>query len=73
MLAWVGRDHERSQFDRVTQAHRQVGSAFKPVVYGAALAEGTANPATLLQDSPINVRIGNASRQPQNYDRTFRG
>ncbi len=74
VLAWVGgRDYERSQFDRVTQAHRQVGSAFKPVVYGAALAEGTANPATLLQDSPINVRIGNASWQPQNYDRTFRG
>jgi penicillin-binding protein 1B len=74
VLAWVGgRDYERSQFDRVTQAHRQVGSSFKPVVYGAALAEGTANPATLLQDSPINVRIGNASWQPQNYDRTFRG
>src|SRR3954452_12682253 len=74
VFAWVGgRDYERSQFDRVTQAHRQVGSAFKPVVYSAALAEGTANPATLLQDSPINVRIGNASWQPQNYDRTFRG
>ena len=45
VLAWVGgRDYERSQFDRVVQAHRQVGSAFKPVVYGAALADGTATP-----------------------------
>ena len=74
VLAWVGgRDYDRSQFDRVTQAHRQVGSAFKPVVYAAALSEGTATPATLLQDSPINVRIGNASWQPQNYDRSYHG
>ncbi|HEY0514718.1 MAG TPA: PBP1A family penicillin-binding protein [Thermoanaerobaculia bacterium] len=74
VLAWVGgRSYERSQFDRVLQAHRQVGSAFKPVVYGAALAEGTATPATLLHDSPINVRVGTASWQPQNYDRSFHG
>ncbi len=74
VLAWVGgRDYERSQFDRVVQAHRQVGSAFKPVVYGAALSEGTASPAMLLQDSPINVRVGNASWQPQNYDRSYHG
>jgi penicillin-binding protein 1B len=74
VLAWVGgRNYERSQFDRVVQAHRQVGSAFKPVVYGAALSGGTASPAMLLQDSPINVRIGNASWQPQNYDRSYHG
>jgi penicillin-binding protein 1B len=74
VLAWVGgRDYERSQFDRVVQAHRQVGSAFKPVVYGAALSEGTASPAMLLQDSPINVRVGNASWEPQNYDRSYHG
>jgi penicillin-binding protein 1B len=74
VFAWVGgRDYEKSQFDRVTQAKRQVGSAFKPVVYAAALTEGVVNPATLLNDSPIQVRIGNASWQPQNYDRAFRG
>ena len=74
IYAWVGgRDYEKSQFDRVTQAQRQVGSAFKPVIYAAAFAEGMATPATLLKDSPIDVRIGNASWKPQNYDRTFRG
>ncbi|HET9212232.1 MAG TPA: PBP1A family penicillin-binding protein [Thermoanaerobaculia bacterium] len=74
VLAWVGgRDYEKSQFDRVTQARRQVGSAFKPVIYAAALTEGVINPASLLNDSPIQVRIGNASWQPQNYDRAFRG
>ncbi len=74
VLAWVGgRDYEKSQFDRVTQARRQVGSAFKPVIYAAALTEGVVNPASLLNDSPIQVRIGNASWQPQNYDHAFRG
>ena len=44
-----GRDFTRSQFDRVTQARRQAGSAFKPFVYAAALEMG-ASPATLLED-----------------------
>ena len=74
VYAWVGgRDYEKSQFDRVVQAKRQVGSAFKPVIYAAAITQGTITPAALLKDSPIDVRIGNASWKPQNYDRTFRG
>ncbi len=74
VLAWVGgRDYEKSQFDRVTQAKRQVGSAFKPVIYGAAISEGVVNPATLLNDSPIQVTMGTASWQPQDYDHAFRG
>lgn len=41
VLALVGgRDYALSQFDRVTQAKRQAGSAFKPIVYSAALARG---------------------------------
>lgn len=35
-----GRDYAISQFDRVTQARRQAGSAFKPIVYSAAIAQG---------------------------------
>lgn len=74
VLAWVGgRDYVKSQFNRVVQAKRQVGSAFKPVVYAAALTEGVVTPASLLKDSPIDVRIGTASWRPQNYDRGFRG
>ncbi len=74
VYAWVGgRDYEKSQFDRVSQARRQVGSAFKPVIYAAALNQGVVTPASLLNDSPIDVRIGTASWRPQNYDRTFRG
>jgi penicillin-binding protein 1B len=74
ILAYVGgRDYRRSQFDRVAQAHRQLGSAFKPVVYAAAFEARLATPATLLDDSPIEVRSGDAVWSPQNYDRRFRG
>ncbi len=74
ILAWVGgRDYARSQFDRVSQAHRQAGSAFKPVVYAAAFADGAATPVTLFKDSPITVRFGTASWQPRNYDEAFHG
>jgi penicillin-binding protein 1A len=48
-----GRSWSRSQFDRVTQACRQPGSTFKPVVYAAALDRGELTPATLLPDVPI--------------------
>jgi penicillin-binding protein 1B len=68
-----GRDYEKSQFDRVTQARRQAGSAFKPVVYAAAFEEGVATPAALLKDSPIVVKVDNADWRPQNYDRRFHG
>jgi penicillin-binding protein 1B len=74
ILAYVGgRDYRRSQFDRVSQAHRQLGSAFKPVVYAAAFEAGLATPATLLDDSPIEVLSGDAMWSPQNYDRRYRG
>jgi len=74
ILAWVGgRSYSRSQFDRVTQARRQAGSAFKPVIYAAAFAGGIATPASIFKDSPIVVRAGNAAWSPQNYDRSFRG
>ncbi|HLM68804.1 MAG TPA: PBP1A family penicillin-binding protein [Longimicrobium sp.] len=49
VLALVGgRDYALSQFDRVTQAKRQAGSAFKPIVYSAALARGIPITETLI-------------------------
>ncbi len=74
VLAWVGgRDFAKSQFDRVSQARRQAGSAFKPVIYAAAFREAAASPATLLRDSPIVVRVSTTEWRPQNNDRGFRG
>ncbi len=76
-----GRDYRLSQFNRVTQAHRQPGSLFKPFVMLAAFARRdlvpALTPATMLNDSPITVEWGRhrASEQwtPRNYDGGYRG
>jgi penicillin-binding protein 1B len=79
VLALVGgRDYGRSQFDRCTQARRQVGSAFKPFVYAAGLEPVLGGPtitlASLLDDTPLSVHTpGGKTWRPANYDRTFHG
>jgi penicillin-binding protein 1A len=69
-----GWDFDRNRFNRVTQARRQVGSAFKPLVYGAALEMGY-TPADTVFDGPTGFRgaDGRLSYWPQNYTRTYRG
>ncbi len=68
VLAMVGGwDYEASQFNRVNQALRQPGSAFKPVVYTAALEMGF-HPESLLLDSPVTVRDAGEVWTPRNYD-----
>ncbi|MEZ5313608.1 MAG: hypothetical protein R2862_08135 [Thermoanaerobaculia bacterium] len=47
-----------SQFDRAGSAHRQAGSAFKPIVYAAAFRLGVATPGTLLEDAPLSLDSG---------------
>ena len=60
VLALVGGySFERSQFNRVTQAYRQPGSAFKPFVYAAAMDEGY-TPATQVLDSPFVAKRDDA-------------
>jgi len=72
--AWVGgRDWRRSEFDRVAQARRQAGSAFKPIVYAAALADGRLTPWETLRDSPILVKNGGRDWRPRNNDGFFHG
>lgn len=77
MRAYVGgRDYQRSQFDRVRQAHRQAGSVFKPIIFATAFDRGVALPADLVSDTPIVLRYGEHGRrewQPRNDDRRFRG
>jgi len=76
-----GRDYRLSQFNRVTQAHRQPGSLFKPFVYLAAFArrdlEKPITPATILEDTPITVTWGRGGEDeqwsPHDYDGDYRG
>ena len=63
-----GSDYGASQFNRATQASRQPGSAFKPVVYLAGLESGI-TPSDIISDSP--VRIGAWS--PGNFDNKYIG
>ncbi len=69
-----GWDFHRSRFNRVTQAQRQVGSAFKPIVYAAALEHGF-TAADLVFDAPALFlgADGQASYAPKNYYRRYLG
>jgi penicillin-binding protein 1B len=80
VLALVGgRDYGGSQFNRAVQARRQAGSSFKPFVYLAGFEaairgrEGGLTPATVLDDSPIEISAGGRTWRPLNYDGEFRG
>ncbi|HJU11987.1 MAG TPA: PBP1A family penicillin-binding protein [Candidatus Binataceae bacterium] len=73
-----GRDYRQSQFNRVTQSHRQPGSAFKPITYLAAL-EATFDgegpkflPTSYIDDKRFTWQFGETSWTPKNYkDRYF--
>ncbi|HMC56864.1 MAG TPA: PBP1A family penicillin-binding protein [Gemmatimonadaceae bacterium] len=67
-----GRRSPRGGFIRAIHAKRQPGSAFKPFVYAAALASGI-SPATLVDDEPVEVMIGNTPWIPANYDDNYQG
>jgi penicillin-binding protein 1A len=64
----------RSKFNRATQARRQVGSLFKPIVYTAAIDRGF-TPVSVFIDEPVSYVAGpnQPPYQPLNYDRTFVG
>ena len=69
-----GADFATSQFDRAIQARRQPGSAFKPIVYAAALEKGF-TPDSVFMDEPI--RLAGAGRgktwEPKNFDNRYHG
>src|SRR3954449_12603795 len=69
-----GFSFERSKFNRATQASRQVGSAFKPIVYTAAIDRGY-TPTTTIMDVPTSFpgAEGSPTYAPLNYDHKFEG
>lgn len=67
ILAMVGgRDYSESQFNRITQARRQSGSAFKPFVFLSGLDKFT--PASLVSNEPKSYEFNGNKWQPQNYE-----
>jgi hypothetical protein len=68
-----GERYTRGTFNRALQARRQPGSAFKPFVYAAALANGM-TPASMVEDEPIDVRLDNGRVwSPGNYEGNYLG
>lgn len=83
-----GRSYAQGQFNRVIQASRQPGSAFKPIVYSAALEQAFSSlrsvrvnssngrfftPATLVRDEPWLLSYANKQWEPKNYDGYYHG
>lgn len=69
-----GFDFKRSEFNHAIMAKRQPGSAFKPIIYAAAIEQGL-TPATILVDSPI-VYVDEEKHsvwKPENYESRFYG
>jgi penicillin-binding protein 1A len=69
VLAMVGGfSYDQSEFNRATQAQRQPGSSFKPLVYAAALDNGY-TPSSILLDEPIEIDQGNGEIwRPENFE-----
>ena len=74
-----GRSYSKSQFDRISQASRQPGSVFKPVVYATAFEQYFAKKsrvfttATLVDDEPWILHYSNKTWEPKNYDGQYHG
>jgi penicillin-binding protein 1A len=69
-----GFSFDRSKFNRATQARRQLGSIFKPIVYTTAIDRGF-TPVSVFIDEPVSFEPGpnQPPYQPMNYDREFEG
>jgi penicillin-binding protein 1A len=69
-----GYDFSRSEYNRAVQAHRQPGSAFKPLIYATAMSQGL-SPATQILDAPVVYEQEEDDKiwKPENYGRKFHG
>jgi len=69
-----GYDFSRSEYNRAVTAHRQPGSAFKPIIYATAVSEGL-GPATPVVDAPVVYENEDPEKtwKPENYEKKFFG
>ncbi len=66
-------DYIKSDYNRALYAKRQPGSAFKPIIYAAAIDHGY-TPASIIMDEPITYKGGEKGDwSPENYDHEFHG
>jgi penicillin-binding protein 1A len=73
LLAMVGGyDYGQSQFNRATQARRQIGSAIKPFIYAAAIDHGM-TPMTIKWDAPVKFKTASGIWAPHNYKPEYLG
>ncbi len=68
-----GYSYQRSQFNRVTQSYRQPGSAFKPIVYLAAIDGYQYTPASIVHDVKRTFKVGDDYWEPGNFDKSYLG
>ncbi len=75
ILAWVGGIGGASTAPAVDGAasYRQAGSTLKPFLYALGLEKGYLTPASILDDSPVQLDTASGLYVPQNYDRAFKG
>jgi penicillin-binding protein 1C len=75
VLAYVSHsgDPLSARFVDGLQAKRQAGSTLKPFLYGLAFDERILTPASLLDDSPLDMAVLSGVYQPRNYDAQFKG
>ena len=69
-----GYDFGRSEYNRAVQAHRQPGSAFKPIIYATAVNQGM-SPASVILDAPVVYAQDQDEKtwKPENYGRKIHG
>lgn len=73
IIAMVGGVGKNAEWNRATSPHT-AGSAFKPFVYLAALAQGSLSPDDMVQDAPLDIRqAGAPAYSPKNYDGSYMG
>jgi penicillin-binding protein 1B len=74
-----GRDYAASQFNRMTQARRQPGSLFKPIVYLTALRKDQQagvpryTPVSVVKDAPVTILTPSGPWTPKNFDKSYHG
>ncbi len=68
-----GRSFRKSQFNRIINSQRQIGSLIKPFVYLTAIEKLNLNPLSMIKDEKMEIKINKKIWSPENYDRKFLG